>query len=206
MNGQIRDKGRFIWVVTLEITNTHVKMNHSPINDYFSVLFINPASIKGNEHVLQDLFLWLPWHPLPLQSKRNESPVLSRFIWLKDCWMDWSQLIRQWQEALLLAQWPIPTKDRNYQQNSQCPQIDFWMPTKPRRCHSKLVVSHCVTSIWLNHLNSAMIRQLWICITVTKGEQMQTHNVLFNLKKFLDSLIRCNLAFLTLVSRLKWIV
>lgn len=149
----------------LETTNTYVKMHHGPINDHSSVLIIKPASIKGNEHVLQELFQRLPLHSPAIQFERNERPLLSVFIWLNDCWMDWSQLIRQWQEALLLAQWPTPTKDRNHQQNSHCPQIDFGMPTKPRRCHSKPAVSHYDTSTWPKHLNPAEIRLLWITLS-----------------------------------------
>ena len=162
MNGRIRDKEDLFEPSPLETTNMYVKMHHSPINYCSSVLIIKPASIKGNEHVLQDLFQWLPLHSLPIQFKRNERPLLSLFIWLDDCWMDWRQLIRQWQEASLLAQWPSSTKDRNHQQNSHCPQIDFLMPTKPRQCHSKPVVSHSDTSIWLKHLHLADFMKLWV--------------------------------------------
>lgn len=79
---------------------------------------------------------------LPIQSERNERPLLSPLILLSDCWMDWSQLIWQWQGAKLLAQWPTSTKDRNHQQNSHCPQIDFGMTTKPRQSHLKPAVPH----------------------------------------------------------------
>lgn len=44
----------------VETTNTYVKMHHGAINAYFTVFIIKPASIKGNEHVLQDLFQWPP--------------------------------------------------------------------------------------------------------------------------------------------------
>lgn len=40
----------------LDTTNTLVKMHHYQINDRSSVVVIKPASIKGNEHVLQELF------------------------------------------------------------------------------------------------------------------------------------------------------
>lgn len=133
-------------------------MHHGPINDRSSAVIIKAASIKENEHVLQELFQWPPLHSPPIQLERNERPLLCVFIWLNDCWMDWSQLIRQWQEALLLAQWPTPTKDRNHQQNTHWPQIDFWIPAKPRRCHSKPAVSHFDTFTWPQRLNSAETR------------------------------------------------
>lgn len=109
-------------------------MHHSPIIDYCSGLIIKPASIKGNAHVSLDFFQRLRLCSLQIQFGRNERTLLSLFIWLNDCWMDSSQLIRHWQAALLLAQWPTPTKDGNHQQNSRCPQIDFCRPTKPRQC------------------------------------------------------------------------
>lgn len=128
---------------------------------------------------------------LAFSSKKNERPVLSLFIWLKDCWMDWSQLIRQWQEALLLAQWPTPTKERNHQQNSRCPQIDFRMRFKPRRCHSKPAVSHCVTFTWPKHLNSAKIRHLRPACRCY-WRQANTLCSLWFISQFPDSLKRCN--------------
>lgn len=59
----------------LETKNIYVKMHHSPINDHSSAL--KPASIKGNEHVLQELFRWLPLHSLPIPFERNKRPLLS---------------------------------------------------------------------------------------------------------------------------------
>lgn len=47
-----------------------------------------------------------------MQSGRNKRLLLSPFIQLGGCRMDWSQLIWQWQEASLLAQWPTFDKRR----------------------------------------------------------------------------------------------
>lgn len=158
-------------------------MHHRPINAHSSVLVIKRAPIKGNENVLQDLFQWPPLRSLPIQSERNERPLLSPFIWLNDGWMDWSQLIWQWQEALLLAQWPTPTKDRNHQQNSHCPQIDFQMPTKPRRCHSKPAVSHCDTPTRPEQLTQRSRDNCGQHITVTTGEQTELFRLILQMSE-----------------------
>lgn len=47
-----------------------------------------------------------------MQSGRNKRLLLSPFIQLSGGRMDWSQLIWQWQEASLLAQWPTFDKRR----------------------------------------------------------------------------------------------
>jgi len=92
MNGQERDKERFIWA--LETTNTYGKMHHSPINDYSSVLIIKPARIKGNEHVFQLCFTGFL---CVIYSVWEQWKALIVFIWhstIIDRWLYWSQLIR----------------------------------------------------------------------------------------------------------------
>lgn len=69
--------------------------------------------VRGNERVLQDLFQSHLGSLSPsMQSGRNKRLLLSPFIQLGGCRMDWSQLIWQWQEASLLAQWPTFNKRR----------------------------------------------------------------------------------------------
>lgn len=128
---EIKIKEDFSWPSLLETKSTvwDWLWNVSQSNQW---LFFHPhywaRYYQKKWDVLQDLFLWLALLSPPIQ---NERPLLSLFIWLNDYWMDSSQLIRQWQEALLLAHWPTPTEDRNRQHNSNSPQIDFQTPSKP---------------------------------------------------------------------------
>lgn len=155
----------------LETTNAYMKMHHSPINDCSSVLIIKPASMKGNEHVSLDLFQWLPLCSLQIQFRSNERPLLSLFIWLNDCWMDSSQLIRHWQAALLLAQWPTPTKDREPSAEQLLPTNWFLKAYKTKQRYSKPVVSYCDMSTIPKHLNSNKIRTCGQNIIATIKEQ-----------------------------------
>lgn len=57
-----------------------MKMQHSSINDRSLAVIIKAASIKENEHVLQELFQWPPLHSPPIQLERNKRPLLCVFI------------------------------------------------------------------------------------------------------------------------------
>lgn len=75
-------------------------------------------------------FLCLSVQFPPRRMKGSSSPP---FIHPSDCRMDRSQLIRRWQEALLLAHWTASTKDRSHERNRHCPQIDSETIFKPGR-------------------------------------------------------------------------
>lgn len=142
MNRKIRDRGRSI--LTLPAGNhKHLCEDAWQSNQW---LFLSPHystrlhQKKGD--VLQYLFLL---SSLPIELERTERPSLSLLIWLDDRWMDSSQLISRWQEALLLAQWPTPSID--HQHNSHCPQIDFWTLSNPGKGHAECGLSLGLFSI-----------------------------------------------------------
>lgn len=137
MNGQVRAKGRFMWASR---SHKHECEDASASNQWLFLCSHYEASLYQRKwarftRLVSISFRWPPLRSLPIQSERNKRPLLSPFIQLSGCRMDWGQLIWQWQEASLLAQWPTSTKDRNHQRSSHCPEIDLETFAKPSGCH-----------------------------------------------------------------------
>lgn len=128
---------------SLETTNTYVKMHGS------TIIFLCPhykACFYQRKWACFTRLVSVASSVFTTNSVREEWKALIVSLHLTQWLPNGLKPINQTrQEALVLAQWPTPTKDRNHQQNTHCHKLISWMPTKPRPFHSKPAVSRCDT-------------------------------------------------------------